>query len=75
MDRHPAPATCKEWAAILTILAAVGALVFPFMASRVDEREIQCREKCSARGYAGYRYVPSRGAGRRVSMDDCTCLR
>lgn len=75
MDRHHPPTSWKDWALILATLAAVGALVFPFMAARVDEREIQCREKCSARGYAGYRYVPPAAGGRRWSMDDCTCLR
>jgi hypothetical protein len=75
MNRHPPPSSWREWALILGILAGLGALIFPIMASRVDEREIQCREKCSAGGYAGYRYVPPRGGGRHVSMDDCTCLR
>jgi hypothetical protein len=60
---------------ILAILAVVGALIFPFMASRVDVREVQCRDKCSAQGYAGYRYLPPSGAGRYVGLDDCTCLR
>jgi hypothetical protein len=75
MHDYPSPSTWKDWAVILAILAIAGALIFPLMAKRVDEREIQCREKCSARGYAGYRYDPPTGAGRRVGMDDCICLR
>ena len=58
---------------MLGLFMALGALVYPFMASRIEQREAACGESCSKKGFNGYRYSPPRGV-RPVRQDHCECV-
>ena len=64
------------WKAILVILGlllAIGILVYPFMTWRVEQRELECGQNCSKKGFNGYRYSPPEGV-RFVRQDKCECV-
>jgi hypothetical protein len=64
------------WKAILVILGillAIGVLVYPFMAWRVEQRELECGQSCSKKGFSGYWYSPPEGL-RLVRQDKCECV-
>jgi hypothetical protein len=64
------------WKAILVILGfllALGVLIYPFMAQRVEQREAECGQSCSNKGFSSYRYSPP-GGGRLVRPDKCECV-
>ena len=58
---------------ILALLLAVGVLVYPFMSWRVEQRELECGQTCSKKGFTGYYYTPPEGA-RFVRQDKCECV-
>ena len=65
----------SRWLAGFAAFAVMGAVIYVFMAYRVDEREAQCRDRCAAKGSKTYVYTPPTGMGRRVGLDDCQCTR
>jgi hypothetical protein len=72
------PQRVRAWKAIglvLGLLLVIGLLVFPFMASRVEQRELECAQSCASKGFTGYRYLPPTGGGRLVGLDKCECVR
>lgn len=58
---------------ILSVLLAVGVLVYPFMAWRVEQRELDCGQSCAKKGFSGYRYSPPEGF-RSARPDRCECV-
>lgn len=66
----------SAWKAVLLMLGlviAIGVLVYPFMAWRVEQRESECGQSCSKKGFSGYRYLPPEGM-RFVRQDKCECV-
>ena len=61
-------------AGVVAVVLGLGVLIYPFMASRVEEREAECARLCADKGFNGYRYSPPRGIGRLVSQDRCQCV-
>ena len=64
------------WKAILWILGVlilIAVLVYPFMKWRVEQRELECDQRCAGKGFNSYQYVPPRGA-IRVTRDECECV-
>lgn len=71
-----AAARVPAWKAILILLGlllAVGVLAYPFMAWRVQQRELECGERCVKKGFSGYRYSPPEGFRAR-RPDKCECV-
>ena len=65
------------WKAILIILGIlliIGVLVYPFMTWRVEQRELECGQSCSKKGFSGYWYSPPDGV-RFIRQDKCECVK
>jgi hypothetical protein len=63
------------WVVVLAILTLTGAVLYPLMSSRVEQRETECKQHCIATGHPGYRYTPPRGGSiRGVRIDECMCI-